>query len=123
MNGPGGCEPDTDGVPGDIRQRVVDDFGPRAADDVYRDLLQRVPDGLPNGTRPRHLRCILFLANGDRALLDRYVELCLQDTRDLMLQAEYGMTPGSPLARTRDLSQPFARDGRSHRGTGFDNVR
>ena len=76
-------------VPNDIRQRVIADFGPELANDIYRYLLDRIPDGLPNGTRPRHLRCILYLAKGDRTLLDRYIEMCLQDPRDVMLNAEY----------------------------------
>jgi hypothetical protein len=94
-------------LPGDIRQRVIDDFGPERADDVYRRLLDRIPDGLPNGTRPRHLRCVLFLAKGDLALLDRYIELCLADTRDVMVLAEYETYPGSKHVRVRDFGEPF----------------
>jgi hypothetical protein len=96
-------------VPGDIRQRVVEDFGPECADAVYRRLLARIPEGLPNGSRPRHLRCILYLAKGDQALLDRYIEMCLQDTRDVMLQAEYETGPHSEFVRVRDFSKPFDR--------------
>jgi hypothetical protein len=101
--GNGSCA--SDAVPDDIRQRVVDDFGPERADEVYRHLLARIPPGLANGTRPRHLRCILYLANGDRARLDQFIELCLQDTRDVMLQAEY-KTQGSKLVRLRDFNHP-----------------
>src|SRR5262249_31243233 len=50
----------SDEVPKDIRQRVLKDFGPELADNIYRYLLDRIPDGLANGTRPRHLRCILY---------------------------------------------------------------
>jgi hypothetical protein len=99
---------DLDEVPDDIRQRVVNDFGLEATEKVYRDLLARIPPGLPNGTRPRHLRCILHLANGDRARLEQYIELCLQDTRDVMLQAEYE-TRGSRLIRVRDFNYPDGR--------------
>jgi hypothetical protein len=103
-----GSEPDD--LPGDIRRRVVEDFGPDCADEVCLDLLGRIPDGLANGTRPRHLRCILHLAKGDRALLDHYIELCLQDTRDVMLQAEYETDPASGLVRLRDFGEPFDRN-------------
>src|SRR6516162_169571 len=96
-------------VPNDIRQRVIADFGPELANDIYRYLLDRIPDGLPNGTRPRHLRCILYLAKGDRTMLDRYIEMCLQDTRDVMLQAEYEMEPAAGLVRVRDFGKPFDR--------------
>ena len=96
-----------DEVPDDIRQRVVADFGPERADDVYRELLDRIPEGLPNGTRPRHLRCILHLARGDRAALDRYIEMCLEDTRDVMLNAEYESAWTSRPVRVRDFGKPF----------------
>ncbi len=96
-------------VPDDIHRRVINDFGPELADDVYRYLLDRIPDGLPNGTRPRHLRCILYLAKGDRTLLDRYIDMCLRDTRDVMLHAEYETAPDSGLVRVRDFGKPFDR--------------
>jgi hypothetical protein len=94
-------------VPNDIRQRVIEDFGPDLADDIYRYLLDRIPDGLPNGSRPRHLRCILYLAKGEKALLDRYIEMCLRDTRDVMLHAEYETDLDSRLVRRRDFGKPF----------------
>ena len=96
-------------VPNDIRQRVIDDFGPELANDIYRYLLDRIPDGLPNGTRPRHLRCVLYLAKGDRTLLDRYIEMCLQDTRDVMLNAEYETDSNARFVRVRDFGSPFDR--------------
>lgn len=94
-------------IPSDIRERVVADFGAEQADAIYRYLLDRIPDGLPNGTRPRHLRCILYLAQGDRALLDRYIALCLEDTRDVMVAAEYETGPRLGLVRKRDFGKPF----------------
>ena len=96
-------------VPNDIRQRVIADFGPELADDIYRYLLDRIPAGLPNGTRPRHLRCVLYLAKGDRALLDRYIEMCLQDTRDVMINAEYETDSNARFVRVRDFGKPFDR--------------
>ena len=111
-------------VPNDIRQRVIADFGPELADDFYRYLLDRIPDGLPNGTRPRHLRCILYLAKGDRTLLDRYIEMCLQDTRDVMINAEYETDSNARFVRVRDFGKPFDRShiqgrkrGRAEKGT------
>jgi hypothetical protein len=94
-------------IPSDIRERVVADFGADQADAIYRELLDRIPDGLPNGTRPRHLRCILYLAQGDRALLERYIALCLEDTRDVMLAAEYDTGPRMGLVRKRNFAKPF----------------
>jgi hypothetical protein len=95
-------------IPDDIRQRVIQDFGLEDAEEVYRYLLNRIPTGLPNGTRPRHLRCILYLAKGDRKLLDKYIEVCLQDTRDVMLQAEYEGESYAGLVQVRDFAKPFA---------------
>ena len=97
---------DLDEVPDDVRRRVIEDFGADLAEDIYRHLLDRIPAGLPNGTRPRHLRCILHLAKGDRASLDHYIEMCLQDPRDVMLNAEYELRPGSDV-RVRDFGKAF----------------
>jgi hypothetical protein len=99
-----------DEVPGDIRQRVIDDFGPEEADEIYRYLLDRIPDGLANGTRPRHLRCLLYLAKGGRNQLEEWIKMCLQDTRDVMLYAEYEPDSRGKLVRKRDFSQPFGRE-------------
>lgn len=96
-------------VPRDIRQRVINDFGPELADDIYGYLLGQIPDSLANGTRPQHLRCILYLAHGDRALLNQYVEMCLRDTRDVMLNAEYETDSNSRLVRMRDFGKPFGQ--------------
>jgi hypothetical protein len=94
-------------IPDDIRQRVVDDFGQERADEIYDYLLDRIPNGLINGTRPRHLRCILYLAKGDKERLDRYIEMCLSDTRDVMVAAEYEAASSVPLIRKRDFGKPF----------------
>lgn len=94
-------------IPGDIWQRVVSDFGQQRADEIYSDLLARIPSGLANGTRPRHLRCILYLAQGDQERLDRYIEMCLRDTRDVMVGAEYESAADPELVRKRDFNKPF----------------
>ena len=107
MTKPTSREIKSDEVPDDIRQRVINDFGPELADNIYRYLLNRIPDGLPNGTRPRHLRCIVYLAKGDRSLLDRYIEMCLQDTRDVMLNAECETDSHARPIRVRDFGKPF----------------
>jgi hypothetical protein len=100
----------SDEMPADIHERVIDDFGAEQGDEIYRYLLSRIPDGLANGTRPRHLRCILYLAKGGRALLDEWIKMCLQDTRDVMLHAEYEVDSAGKLVRKRDFSQPFGRE-------------
>jgi hypothetical protein len=96
-----------DELPADIRERAFSDFGPSAGAEIYHHLLERIPDGLPNGTRPRHLRCILYLARGDRARLETYIQMCLEDTRDVMLAAEYEKTETANPTRKRDFARPF----------------
>ena len=118
MAKPASGKSESDELPDDIRQRVIHDFGQELADDVYRYLLDRIPDGLPNGTRPRHLRCILYLAKGDRTMLDRYIEMCLQDTRDVMLQAEYEMESAVGFVRVRDFGKPFGQSQIQERESG-----
>ncbi|QEG33258.1 hypothetical protein [Bythopirellula goksoeyrii] len=93
-------------LPSDITQRVIDDFGHEHATRILQHLLDKIPDGLANGTRHRHLRCILYLSEGDEVRLDEYIEMCLQDTRDVMLNAEY---EGKGLVRKRDFDRPFGR--------------
>ncbi len=95
-------------LPEDIFERVIRDFGEARAREVYNHLLASVPDGLPNGTYPRHLRCILYLANGDEQQLEYYIEMCLSDPRDVMLNAEYETVSGSNLSRKRDFNKPFS---------------
>lgn len=96
-------------IPEDIRQRVEQDFGTEQTEPIYDYLLEQIPDGLPNGTRPRHLRCILYLAKGDKELLDQAIALCLSDPRDVMLNAEYEDGPRGGLVRKRDFSKPFEK--------------
>lgn len=102
-------ESDSTGLPSDIRERVAQDFGSEQADEVYRYLLNQIPDNLANGTRRRHLRCILYLAHGDRTLLDQFIDLCRGDARDVMLAAEYEEDPEGELVRKRDFEKPFAQ--------------
>jgi len=97
-------------IPTDIYLRIENDFGPAAAKSVYQQLLTDVPEGLSNGTRPRQLRCIIHLANGDLEKLVYYTQICLKDTRDVMFAAEYRQTGpgfGTKLERIHDFNLPF----------------
>lgn len=100
----------TSPVPTDIIQRITDDFGDERASKILANLISRIPDGLPNGTRPRHLRCVIHLAEGDLEKLNHYIEICLRDTRDVMFAAEYRQTGpgfGTKLERIHDFNLPF----------------
>ena len=98
---------DPNEIPADIRERVLRDFGPEQGEEIYRYLLEKIRDGLPNGTRPRHLRGILSLAKGDREMLEKSIELCLMDPRDLIVAAEYEMRSPDDYVRLRDFAKPF----------------
>lgn len=86
---------------------MIAEFGPDRAAGVCHHLLDRIPNGLANGARPRHLRCVPHLAEGDRAQLDRFIKACLRDTRDVMLWAEYEPGPRGESVRVRDFERPF----------------
>lgn len=96
----------SENLPNDITQRVLEDFGDEHATRILQHLIDRIPGGLANGTRHRHLRCILYLSEGDEVRLDEYIKMCLQDTRDVMLSAEYEL---EGLVRKRDFDKPFGK--------------
>ena len=86
-------------IPDDIKQRIERDFGKRNAKEITELLLTKIPSG-GNGTRERHLRCILYLAKGNRKKLDKYIEACVTDPRDVMVWAE-------GIDMKRDFNKPF----------------
>lgn len=54
----------------------------------------------------RIIRCIVFLANKEMVLLEKYIEVARLDPRDVMCMAEYEFEKGM-LKRVRDFSNPF----------------
>ena len=93
-------------LPEDITFKVAADFGMADTPAVemrlagfvgqYADLHKEAPDA-------RTLRCIVFLADGDRKKLEENCRLALTDMRDLVVRAEYDESD----QRIRDLNVPF----------------
>ena len=94
-------------LPDDITERIAADFGIADTPGVvmrlagfvgqYADRHQEAPDA-------RTLRCIVFVAAGDRRKIEDACRTALTDVRDLVTQAEYD----GGEERLRDLNEPFA---------------
>ena len=94
-------------IPHDVHVRIEHDFRQNLVELVCTRLLEKIPDNLPNGTLERHLRCVVYLAKGDFAKLNSAIELCLQDTRDVMMAAEYETDEAGNLVRKRNFMLPM----------------
>jgi hypothetical protein len=56
----------------------------------------------------RVIRCIIFLSKGNVADLKKYIETATNDTRDVMLWAEYEkLTGDTNFKRIRDFNKTF----------------
>ncbi|HTL49674.1 MAG TPA: hypothetical protein VL219_03365 [Steroidobacteraceae bacterium] len=96
----------TGDLPEDIEMMIGADFGIAEAPGVamrlagfvgqYADRYKEAPDA-------RTLRCIVFLAGGDRRKLEDACRLALDDMRSLVMQAEYDESD----RRVRDFNEPF----------------
>jgi hypothetical protein len=93
-------------LPEDVTERIAADFGLTEARAVamrlagfagqYADRHREAPDA-------RTLRCIVFVAGGDRKRLADACGLALADVRELVVQAEYDDND----KRVRDFNEPF----------------
>jgi hypothetical protein len=91
--------------PKDIVTRIAGDFGESQVEDVCRRLAAGV-SGSGNGTRERHMRCVVFLSEGSLDKLETYIDMCLLDPRDVIVAAEYDVE-GDAYVRVRDFDAPF----------------
>jgi galactose-1-phosphate uridylyltransferase len=90
----------------DINERIQTDFGENAdkATTMLFDAISKV-DYLKTD---RVIRCIIFLAKGNLADLNKYIETATFDTRDVMLWAEYeGIKENEKPKRVRDFNKNF----------------
>jgi len=93
-------------LPEDIEERIASDFGLAETPGVairlagfagqYADRHKEAPDA-------RTLRCIVFVADGDRKKLEEACHLALTDVRELVVRAEYD----GKDERIRDFNEPF----------------
>lgn len=90
----------------DITIRIKQDFGNNSnkALTLLKDAIKQA-DYLKTD---RVIRCIIFLAKGSIAELNKNIQMAILDTRDVMLWAEYEKPDGElDYKRIRDFNKPF----------------
>lgn len=90
----------------DIVTKINTDFGKYAADAIA--ILIEAIQYNEHLKTDRIIRCILFLANGNLDELDKYIKTAINDTRDVMLWAEYEkLNKEFSYKRVRDFNYSF----------------
>jgi len=90
----------------DITQRINTDFG-ETADEATKKLLEAITK-TEYLKADRVIRCIIYLAKGNLTDLNNYIESATNDTRHVMLWAEYtGITESKTPKRVRDFNKTF----------------
>lgn len=71
--------------------RIANDFGDRADAAIARieAMLVEFQRVYKEPASPRIIRCVLHLSSGNLDSLDRHIDACLTDYRDIILWAEY----------------------------------
>jgi hypothetical protein len=95
-----------DELPGDILQKITDDFGSEITPGVLSRLagfIGQLADGYGEAPDARVLRCVVHLAAGDSKQLEAACRLALTDTRDVIYRAEYDKSD----RQIRDFTLPF----------------
>jgi hypothetical protein len=89
----------------DIKERIELDFGDKASEvhKIFAESFEKA-DYLK---LKRTIRCILFLANRDIGKLQNYIEVAINDPRDVMFWAEYKNHEHINPIRIRDFNNPF----------------
>lgn len=98
-----------DELPEDIVQRINADFGSEETPGVLARLagfIGQLADAQGSPPDARLLRCVVYLAGGERRGLEDACRLALTDTRDVMLRAEYDAGD----RRVRQFDQPFSQE-------------
>ncbi len=90
----------------DILQKIESDF--KESGDKAIELLDRAILKANYIRTDRVIRCILFLAKGDLKELNKFIELAISDTRDVMFWAEYEiLAESNNYRRVRDFNKTF----------------
>lgn len=100
-----------DELPEDIQERITADFGSEQAATVLARLagfIGQLTDARGEAPDARILRCVVYIAAGDRKRLEETCRLALTDTRDVMHQAEYDADD----RHVRRLDRPFSQEPR-----------
>jgi hypothetical protein len=90
----------------DIVAKINNDFSENA--DKATAMLKDAFKNAEYLKTDRVIRCIVFLANGDLTALDKYIKMAINDTRDVMLWAEYEkLDKEFSYKRVRDFNYSF----------------
>jgi hypothetical protein len=90
----------------DIQEKIIADFKDSAdlASAILIDAILKT-DYLKTD---RVIRCIIFLSDGDLNKMRRFINVAINDTRDVMLRAEYvNLKIGEKPKRVRDFNKTF----------------
>ena len=71
----------------DITKRINEDFAENSHQAI--EILKNAIEKTDYLKTDRVIRCIIFLAKGNIDDLNKYIEVAIFDTRDVMLWAEY----------------------------------
>jgi hypothetical protein len=92
----------------DIIRRINTDFGVNSNQAI--EALTKAIEKTAYLKTPRVVRCIIFLSKGSLDELNRYIEVATNDTRDVMLWAEYeNLDDYTKLKRLRDFNKTFEK--------------
>jgi hypothetical protein len=94
-------------LPEDIVDWIAADFGSVEAPGIRSRLagfVGQFADRFKEAPDARTIRCIVYIAAGDRKKLDEACRLALTDMRELVVKAEYD----DQDQRVRDFNEPFA---------------
>ena len=90
----------------DIIRRIQTDFSDKSSE-VFETLKNAIENTAYLKT-DRVIRCIIFLSKGNINELNRLINVAINDTRDVMLWAEYEKLNGNfNYKRIRDFNKTF----------------
>ena len=90
----------------DITKRINEDFAENSHQAI--EILKNAIEKTDYLKTDRVIRCIIFLAKGNIDDLNKYIEVAIFDTRDVMLWAEYKeLTDDLNYRRERDFNKTF----------------
>ncbi len=90
----------------DINKRIEIDFGVQS--NMAIEILKTAIEKTEYLKTDRVIRCIIFLSKGDLNELKKNIEVAINDTRDVMLWAEYEkLSEDFNYKRKRDFNNTF----------------
>jgi hypothetical protein len=90
----------------DIVRKTQTDFADKSSEvfETFKDAIENTE----NLKTDRVIRCIIFLSKGNIDELNRLIKVAINDTRDVMLWAEYeNLNSNFNYKRIRDFNKTF----------------